>query len=87
METALPLDVVARGGPAAERLLEYVVSGDRQPLFDGLAVDRQLGPDGGWALERRDDVVAAGHVGLRRRSVRRSRDSVLGGVLVGLLVA
>ena len=50
METALALAVVARGGRAADRVLEYVVSGDSGPLFDGLRIDWQFGPDNGWAL-------------------------------------
>ena len=43
METALALAVVAHGGPAADQLLRYLVSGERVPLFDGLSIDYQLG--------------------------------------------
>jgi len=50
METALALAVVARGDPAADRVLEYFVSGDSAPLFDGLRIDWQFGPEDGWAL-------------------------------------
>jgi hypothetical protein len=50
METALALAVVARGGPAADRMLEYTVYGDCEPLFDGLRIDRQFGPEDGWVL-------------------------------------
>ena len=50
METALALAVVARGGPAADRLLEYFLSGDCGPLFDGLVIDSQFGPQDGCAL-------------------------------------
>jgi hypothetical protein len=50
METALALAMVARGGPAADRMLEYIVSGDCGPLFDGLSIDWQFGPENGWAL-------------------------------------
>jgi hypothetical protein len=48
METALALAVVDRGGPAADRLLEYVVFGDYGPLLDGLSIDWQFGPENGW---------------------------------------
>ena len=48
VETALALVMVARGGPAADRVLEYVVSGDCGPLFDGLSIDWQFGPGDYW---------------------------------------
>ena len=50
METALALAVVARGGPAADRVLEYFVYGDCEPLFDGLLIDVQFGPEDGRVL-------------------------------------
>jgi hypothetical protein len=50
VETAVALAVVARGGPAADRVLEYFVSGDYGPLFDGLLIDWQFGPENGWVL-------------------------------------
>jgi hypothetical protein len=50
METALALAVVARGGPAADRVLGYVVSDDCGSLFEGLPIDRQFGPEDGWVL-------------------------------------
>jgi hypothetical protein len=50
VETALAVAVVARGGPAADRVLEYLVFGDCEPLFDGLMIDMQFGPEDGWVL-------------------------------------
>jgi hypothetical protein len=50
VETALALAIVARGGPADDRVLEYLVFGDCGPLFDGLLIDMQFRPDNGWAL-------------------------------------
>jgi hypothetical protein len=50
VETALALAMVARGGPAADRVLEYIVYGDCGPLFGGLWIDWQFGPEDGWAL-------------------------------------
>jgi hypothetical protein len=50
METALALAVVARGGPAADQVLEYLVYGDCEPRFDGLRIDWQFGPEDGWVL-------------------------------------
>jgi hypothetical protein len=50
METALALAVVAHGAQAADRMLEYIVSGEFTPLFDGLPIDWRFGPDDGWVV-------------------------------------
>ena len=46
----MALAVVTHGGPAADRVLEYFVSGDHGPLFDSLLIDWQFGPENGWVL-------------------------------------
>jgi hypothetical protein len=50
VETALALAVVAHGGPAADRVLDYFVSGDSGSLFDGLSIDWQFAPEDGWVF-------------------------------------
>ena len=50
VETALALAVIERGGPATVALLEYLVSGDVQAVFDAFPMDIQLGPSEGWVL-------------------------------------
>jgi hypothetical protein len=48
VETALALAMVAHGGTAADRVLDYVLSGDCGPLFDGMSIDLQFGAENGW---------------------------------------
>jgi hypothetical protein len=50
METALALEVLARGGPGVVELLEYLVTGEWEPSFDGMSVDRCYPPDEGWVF-------------------------------------
>jgi hypothetical protein len=50
METALALAVVARGGNGAVALLEYLVTGECEPLSGSASVDRCYAPEDGWAF-------------------------------------
>jgi hypothetical protein len=50
METSLALAVVAHGGTGAVALLDYLVTGEREPLLGGASVDWCYAPNEGWVV-------------------------------------
>jgi hypothetical protein len=69
--------VVPASRTAADRVLVSVVYGDCGPLFDGLLIDWQYGPDDGWVLQRLLALVRLGVVRLLTVSITQSPDHTI----------